>query len=143
MAIARAVLMNAPILVLDEATSSLDSESELYIQDSLSGLVMGRTVIAVAHRLSTIRKMDRIVVVKDGRIIEDGGPHDLLLEIENRVPGVVESSIHRLCRRSVWKPPNPVAAILKEAATASANYGSRSTFAMPGSGFREDNQRAG
>ena len=83
-AIARAVLMNAPILVLDEATSSLDSESELYIQDSLSGLVMGRTVIAVAHRLSTIRKMDRIVVVKGGRIIEDGS-HDLLLEIENGV----------------------------------------------------------
>lgn len=83
-AIARAVLMNAPILILDEATSSLDSESELYIQDSLSGLVMGRTVIAVAHRLSTIRKMDRIMVVKDGRIIEDGG-HDLLVGIENGV----------------------------------------------------------
>jgi len=83
-AIARAVLMNAPILILDEATSSLDSESELYIQDSLSGLVMGRTVIAVAHRLSTIRKMDRIMVVKDGRIIEDGG-HELLVGIENGV----------------------------------------------------------
>ena len=83
-AIARAVLMNAPILILDEATSSLDSESELYIQDSLAGLVMGRTVIAVAHRLSTIRKMDRIMVVKDGRIIEDGG-HDLLVGIENGV----------------------------------------------------------
>ena len=80
----RAVLMNAPILILDEATSSLDSESELYIQDSLSGLVMGRTVIAAAHRLSTIRKMDRIMVVKDGRIIEDGG-HDLLVGIENGV----------------------------------------------------------
>jgi ABC-type multidrug transport system fused ATPase/permease subunit len=83
-AIARAMLMNAPILILDEATSSLDSESELYIQDSLSGLVMGRTVIAVAHRLSTIRKMDRIVVVKDGSIIEEGS-HDLLVEIENGV----------------------------------------------------------
>ena len=80
-AIARAILMDAPIIVLDEATSSLDSESELYIQDSLSKLVVGRTVIAVAHRLSTIRKMDRIVVVKDGQIIEQGS-HDLLLKIE-------------------------------------------------------------
>jgi len=81
-AIARAILMDAPILVLDEATSSLDSESEVYIQDSLVRLVIGRTVIAVAHRLSTIRKMDRIVVVKDGHIIEEGS-HDLLLKIEN------------------------------------------------------------
>lgn len=81
-AIARAMLMDAPILILDEATSSLDSESERYIQDSLSSLVMGRTVIAVAHRLSTIRKMDRIIVVKDGRIVEEGS-HDLLVEIEN------------------------------------------------------------
>ena len=81
-AIARAILMNAPILVLDEATSSLDSESETYIQDSLARLVMGRTVIAVAHRLSTIRKMDRIVVVKEGHIVEEGS-HDLLVKIEN------------------------------------------------------------
>jgi ATP-binding cassette subfamily B protein len=81
-AIARAILMNAPILVLDEATSSLDSESETYIQDSLSKLVEGRTVIAVAHRLSTIRKMDRIVVVKEGHIVEEGS-HDLLVKIEN------------------------------------------------------------
>jgi ATP-binding cassette subfamily B protein len=81
-AIARAILMNAPILVLDEATSSLDSESENFIQDSLSKLFVGRTVIAVAHRLSTIRKMDRIVVVKDGAIAEEGS-HDLLLKIED------------------------------------------------------------
>jgi ATP-binding cassette subfamily B protein len=81
-AIARAILMNAPILVLDEATSSLDSESETFIQDSLSKLVLGRTVIAVAHRLSTIRKMDRIVVMKDGHIIEEGS-HDLLVKVEN------------------------------------------------------------
>ena len=80
-AIARAILMNAPILVLDEATSSLDSESESYIQDALSKLFVGRTVIAVAHRLSTIRKMDRIVVVKDGAIVEEGS-HDFLLQIE-------------------------------------------------------------
>ena len=83
-AIARAILMDAPILVLDEATSSLDSESELYIQDSLAKLFVGRTVIAVAHRLSTIRKMDRIVVVKDGHIIEEGS-HDLLIRLENGI----------------------------------------------------------
>jgi ATP-binding cassette subfamily B protein len=81
-AIARAILMDAPILILDEATSSLDSESEMYIQDSLGKLVLGRTVIAVAHRLSTIRKMDRIVVMKDGHIVEEGS-HDLLVKIEN------------------------------------------------------------
>ena len=81
-AIARAILMDAPILVLDEATSSLDSESEMYIQDALSGLFEGRTVLAVAHRLSTIHKMDRIVVVRDGQIVEEGS-HDLLLKIDN------------------------------------------------------------
>lgn len=81
-AIARAILMDAPILVLDEATSSLDSESERFIQDSLSKLMVGRTVIAVAHRLSTIRKMDRIVVVKDGHIVEQG-KHDLLVRTRN------------------------------------------------------------
>jgi ATP-binding cassette subfamily B protein len=83
-AIARAILMAAPIFILDEATSSLDSESEMYIQDSLAQLVEGRTVIAVAHRLSTIRKMDRIVVVKDGHIVE-AGSHDLLVKIENGI----------------------------------------------------------
>lgn len=81
-AIARAIIMNAPILVLDEATSSLDSESELYIQDSLSRIMPGKTVIAVAHRLATIKKMDRIVVVKDGRVVEQGR-HDLLLKVQD------------------------------------------------------------
>ncbi len=81
-AIARAILMNAPIIVLDEATSSLDSESEVLIQDALSKLVAGRTVFAVAHRLSTIRKMDRIFVVTNGQIVEEGN-HDLLLKIKD------------------------------------------------------------
>jgi ATP-binding cassette, subfamily B, bacterial len=82
-AIARAILMNAPILVLDEATCSLDSESERYIQDSLSKLVVGRTVIAVAHRLATIQKMDRIVVVEGGKV-EEEGDHDLLVVSKGR-----------------------------------------------------------
>ena len=77
-AIARAILKNAPILVLDEATSSLDSNSEMLIQDALNNLMQGKTVIVIAHRLSTIQKMDRIIVVDDGKIIEQGSHPELL-----------------------------------------------------------------
>jgi ATP-binding cassette, subfamily B, bacterial len=77
--IARAILKDAPILVLDEATSALDSESEKLIQDALTKLMKGRTSIVVAHRLSTISKLDRIVVLDDGKIVEDGS-HDTLLK---------------------------------------------------------------
>ncbi len=77
-AIARAFVKNSPILILDEATSSLDSESESAIQDSLESLMKDKTVIAIAHRLSTLKKMDRIVIIKDGKIVEDGVPEDLL-----------------------------------------------------------------
>ena len=79
-AIARVVLKNAPILVLDEATSSLDSEVELAIQEQLLGLMEGKTVIAIAHRLSTIARMDRLVVLEAGRIVESG-THDELLRL--------------------------------------------------------------
>lgn len=78
-AIARAILKNAPILVLDEATSSLDSHSEMLIQDALKNLMEGKTTIAIAHRLSTIQKMDRIIVIDNGKIIEQGGHDELLL----------------------------------------------------------------
>ncbi|MFT8776072.1 MAG: ABC transporter ATP-binding protein [Gluconacetobacter liquefaciens] len=71
-AIARAFLRNAPILILDEATSALDSESEQRVQEALDRLKVGRTVIAVAHRLSTLRDFDRIVVMDHGRIVQDG-----------------------------------------------------------------------
>ncbi|NVN96769.1 ABC transporter ATP-binding protein [Candidatus Nomurabacteria bacterium] len=81
-AIARAILKNAPILVLDEATSALDSESEMLIQDALHNLIEGKTVIVIAHRLSTIRGMSRIIVISQGKIIEDG-THDELLNIED------------------------------------------------------------
>ncbi len=77
-AIARAILKNSPILVLDEATSSLDSESESLIQDALHQLMKDKTVIVIAHRLSTIMQMDRIVVMEDGRVV-DAGTHDELL----------------------------------------------------------------
>ncbi|MEK7170448.1 MAG: ABC transporter ATP-binding protein [Patescibacteria group bacterium] len=81
-AIARAILKNAPILILDEATSSLDSHSEMLIQDALDTLMKGKTVIVIAHRLSTIRKMDRIVVINEGKIVETGD-HETLLTNEN------------------------------------------------------------
>jgi ATP-binding cassette subfamily B protein len=76
-AIARAMLKDSPILLLDEATSALDSESEVAIQKALETLMEGRTVIAVAHRLSTLRKMDRIIVMEAGQVIEDGNHKSL------------------------------------------------------------------
>lgn len=78
-AIARAMLADAPILVLDEATSALDSESEAQVQQALARLMEGRTTIVVAHRLSTVASLDRIVVLKEGVIVEDG-PHSQLVE---------------------------------------------------------------
>ena len=78
-AIARAMLADCPILVLDEATSALDSESERLVQDALGKLMAGRTAIVVAHRLSTVASLDRIVVLDHGKIVEDG-PHAELIE---------------------------------------------------------------
>ncbi|UYV36695.1 ABC transporter ATP-binding protein/permease [Rhodobacteraceae bacterium D3-12] len=78
--LARVILKDAPILLLDEATSALDSEVEAAIQDTLYGMMEGKTVIAIAHRLSTIAHMDRIVVMDDGRIVEEGRHADLLAQ---------------------------------------------------------------
>jgi ATP-binding cassette subfamily B protein len=76
--IARAILKNAPVLILDEATSALDSVTEGYIQDSLASLMQGKTVIVIAHRLSTLLAMDRILVFDQGKIVEDGTHQNLL-----------------------------------------------------------------
>ena len=77
-AIARAVLQEASVLVLDEATSALDSESEVHIQAALAEAMRGRTTIVIAHRLSTVQAMDRIVVLAEGRIVEQGSHAGLL-----------------------------------------------------------------
>jgi ATP-binding cassette subfamily B protein len=81
-AIARAILKKAPILIFDEATSSLDSYSESLIQDALENLMKNSTTIVIAHRLSTVKKMDRIIAMQDGKIVEEG-THDELANKEN------------------------------------------------------------
>ena len=77
-ALARVLVKNSPILILDEATSALDSQSEKYIQENLEKLMLGKTVIAIAHRLSTLKKMDKIVVLDKGQIVEFGTHEELL-----------------------------------------------------------------
>ena len=78
-AIARAFLKNTPILILDEATSSLDTKAELAVQDALNKLMKGKTTVVVAHRLTSIKNCDKIVVIKDGSIVETG-THDELID---------------------------------------------------------------
>lgn len=77
-AIARAILKDAPILILDEATSALDSESEYFIQKSLEELMKEKTVIAIAHRLATLKKMSRVIVLENGQITESGTHAELM-----------------------------------------------------------------
>lgn len=94
-AIARAFLKNAPLLLLDEATSALDSESEEAIREALGRLMSGRTVIAIAHRLSTVRSFDRVVVMQFGKVVQDGPPDHLVLR-EGLYRQLVQREMDRL-----------------------------------------------
>jgi len=96
-AIARAFLKDAPILLLDEATAALDSESEEAIREALGRLMRGRTVIAIAHRLATLRNFDRVVVLKSGKIIEDGPP-DRLMQGQGPYRELVTQEMSRLAK---------------------------------------------
>ena len=92
MAIARAFLADAPILILDEATSSLDSESEVLIQQAMERLMVGRTTLVIAHRLSTVRALDRLLVFDQGRIVEEGR-HEALVRLRRRhLPAAVRAA---------------------------------------------------
>ncbi|OGR83721.1 MAG: hypothetical protein A2901_07310 [Elusimicrobia bacterium RIFCSPLOWO2_01_FULL_54_10] len=93
LSVARAVLRNPPILILDEATSSLDAESEQLVQQALERLMEHRTVLVVAHRLSTVRRADRILVIENGRVIEEG-THDRLIENDGRYKKLYQIQVH-------------------------------------------------
>jgi ATP-binding cassette, subfamily B, bacterial len=98
-AIARAFLKDAPILLLDEATAALDSESEEAIREALSRLMRGRTVVAIAHRLATLRHFDRVVMLKAGKIIEDGSP-DRLMQGQGPYRDLVTQEMRRLAKHA-------------------------------------------
>jgi ATP-binding cassette subfamily B protein len=98
-AIARAFLKDAPILLLDEATAALDSESEEAIREALGRLMRGRTVIAIAHRLATLRNFDRVVMLKAGKIIEDGSP-DRLMQGQGPYRELVTQEMSRLAKHA-------------------------------------------
>jgi ATP-binding cassette, subfamily B, bacterial len=106
-AIARAFLKNAPILLLDEATSALDGEAEEAIREALESLMAGRTVIAIAHRLSTLRNFDRILVLRGGRLVQDGAP-DALMRVDGPYRAQITREINRLSEQTDGRKTTPI-----------------------------------
>ena len=104
--IARAVIRNTPILILDEPTAALDTESERLVIEALERLMKGRTVITIAHRLSTIRDADKIIVLKDGVVAEEG-THDELLALRRRLCRAAPHPVRRRRRRPRIAEPHP------------------------------------
>ena len=101
--IARALLIDPRILILDEATSSVDTETEKEIQNALDNLVQGRTTIAIAHRLSTLRKADRLVVMDRGQVVEVG-PHDALIAQRGAYWRLHEAQARQAAANEDWVP---------------------------------------
>jgi ATP-binding cassette subfamily B protein len=103
LSIARAILHDPPILILDEATSSIDSETEKHIQEAIATLIKGRTTIAIAHRLATLRNANRLLVIDDGKLAETG-THDELMEKGGQYARLVaiQSELSKI-RGEVWK----------------------------------------
>jgi ATP-binding cassette subfamily B protein len=116
-AIARAFLADAPILILDEATSSLDSESEVLIQQAMERLMMGRTTLVVAHRLSTVRALDRLLVLDKGKVVEEGS-HEALIRLEN---GLYRRLFERQALELIKGLSDPDAAIAHKTGPVKAN----------------------